>query len=320
MSAAAPPAAASGTAPGAAPPVAVPPPTAVKAHVSLSDRWKDRFSKFRHKDGLATDQPPSPLPSMPDCPNLPHSSSHAPQSSPALPPAQLKTSASATVPLSASASGGAPVGPYTSTLNLPPPAPQRPIPRASSSSPIPSPHHSTLSTSPATTSASHSSTSTSSTSSSSASSSSSTSAASVAIPGSPSLPSISHEPHLPTRPVVGRLHIRVVEGRNLGPPSASKLRTHLLTYFESLVFKSASFSGLQPFFGHSVTVDVTDVTNDVVIQVVEEHKLTKNAPIGQLITSLTSLLNRDLHPLARHFQLDEWIELYPANYDQGAHH
>ena len=67
-------------------------------------------------------------------------------------------------------------------------------------------------------------------------------------------------------------------------------------------------------------MDVTDVTNDVVIQVVEEHKLTKNAVIGQLISNLTTLLQQQLHPLARHFALDEWVELYPANYDQGPNH
>ena len=96
------------------------------------------------------------------------------------------------------------------------------------------------------------------------------------------------------------------------------MRTHLLVYFEHPEpTRSPSYTGVNPFYGHNVQCDVTDVTHDVVVVVVEEHQLRKDTAVGQLVVPLTSLLARDLHPKCRHFTMDEWIELYPANYDEG---
>lgn len=96
------------------------------------------------------------------------------------------------------------------------------------------------------------------------------------------------------------------------------MRTHLLVFFENPIpTRSSSFTGINPFYGHNVQRDVTDVTHDVVIVVVEEHQLRKDTAVGQLVVPLTALLATDLNPKCRHFNMDEWIELYPANYDEG---
>ena len=96
------------------------------------------------------------------------------------------------------------------------------------------------------------------------------------------------------------------------------MRTHLLVYFENPApTRSPSFSGINPFYGHNVQCEVTDVTHDVVVVVIEEHQLRKDTAVGQLVVPLAALLATDLHPKCRHFTMDEWIELYPANYDEG---
>ena len=297
-------------------------------HSSISDRFKDRISKFRHREqrdgppvsiatktaALQPELPPSPaaLTRTPESPAVSSGTTVTPQPTQAA--NALKPSTSSVFPASSTAS----VPLYTATLNLPPAGasssagkrdgrPPQHMLRSYSSSPTMSPHSSPRPSPNA--------------------------LMPQPVPSysvSPSAPSATPSPSLlslslpapafltgPGRPVVGALHIRIVEGRNLGPASARSMRTHLLCCFESAFSRSASFPGPNPFYGHSVWLEVTDCSNDVVVQLMEEHKLTKDAALGQVIVSLSSLLQRDPHPLARHFSMDEWIELLPCNYDEG---
>ena len=300
-----------------------------KAHPTLSERFKDKLSRFRHKEpsanGMQSGEPPSPVVSL----GTPESPSHFLGT--AQPPNSASSSA-ATSPLPGSS--GRPSTPsllsslpaptlgqsaFGAALSLPPAGgsgSKRAIKRSQSSSPAvspslsPMPSASSLNAIPP------------------APLNGSSNTGSLTLSQSPSLPALSSlalPPSIPlpllssfSRPELGSLYIRVVEGRNLGPVSSKSLRTHLLVYFEQPApTRSASFTGVNPFYGHNTQCEVTDVTHDVVIVVVEEHQLRKDSAVGQLIVPLSALLATDLHPKRRHFAMDEWIELYPAAYDEG---
>ena len=300
----------------------------LKPHQSLSERVKDRLSRFRHKDKdnsvtlAPSAEPPSPAVSLgtPDSPSqLLAATSQSLNSA-------FTSAATSPTPIS----NGRPVTPSllsslpaptlsqstsTAALTLPPAggSGSKPIKRSKSSSPAVSP---SLSPMPSASGLQAVPT---------VSLNGSPAAGTLSISHSPSLSSLSLPQSLPlpllssfSRPHLGNLYIRVVEGRNLGPASSRTMRTHLLVFFENAApTRSPSFSGVNPFYGHNVQCDVTDITHDVVVVVVEEHQLRKDTAVGQLIVPLTSLLATDLHPKCRHFTMDEWIELYPANYDEG---
>lgn len=96
------------------------------------------------------------------------------------------------------------------------------------------------------------------------------------------------------------------------------MRSHILIFFESILIRSPTFIGSSFKCSPPYTsiLPVTDVTTDLVFEIVEEHSLRKDVSIGQVITPLPLLTEMSPSPLSQSFRSTYWVDIFPSDYDK----